>query len=179
MPRKPYKSVQKKANEDWMVEVLLLGYCMTAKGEKNYRRGLTVWDPPLPVWADVEAELLPGWIKEHPCTRPWAWWKEAAQGSPRLRTGGSGRRERNAPFEFGVPSDVWWKDVDPDNPPVYESQATYLQRHGFLTEAEKKWLAQHPEALEPEDVKYRLAIGPEIHYVGYTGPGYYEDSEDI
>jgi hypothetical protein len=31
-----------------------------------------------------------------------------------------------------------------------ESQAAYLSRHDLLTEAEKTWLAEHPEALEAD-----------------------------
>jgi hypothetical protein len=178
MPTNRKRVRREGKNEGWMVEVLLLGYCLMPNGEKNYRRGLTVWDPPLPAWADVEAELLPGWIREHPASRPWAWWKDAAP-EPRRRVGGSGRRGRNASLEFGVPTDTWFKDVDPDNPPIYESQAAYLRRLDLLTPAEKKWLAGHPEALEPEAIEYRLAIGPEVYYVGYKGPGYYEASEDI
>jgi hypothetical protein len=39
--------------------------------------------------------------------------------------------------------------IDPNDPPVYESEAAYLERHGLLTVAEKRWLADHPEALAP------------------------------
>ena len=41
------------------------------------------------------------------------------------------------------------KAYDPENPPTYESEAAYLQRHGFLTDAEIKWLDKHPKALKP------------------------------
>ena len=39
---------------------------------------------------------------------------------------------------------------DPDDPPVFESEAAYLQRHDLLTESEKEYLKSHPELLEPE-----------------------------
>ena len=39
---------------------------------------------------------------------------------------------------------------DPDDPPIFESQAAYLERHGLLTPAEKGALT--PEAFEPESV---------------------------
>jgi len=42
--------------------------------------------------------------------------------------------------------------IDPEDPPVFESEAAYLQRHGLLTPAEVKYLTKHPEALEPETV---------------------------
>lgn len=169
-------------NDDWMVSCHFYGHCRTKYAEKDRRKclQLTVWDrqTPLSVWADVSDELLPKFIREHPSTRPWSWWRKDAP-EPRLRVGGSGRRERNASLEFGLPTDAWFKDVDPDNPPTYESQAAYLQRLGLLTAPEKRWLTDHPEALQPEAIEYRLSTGPEVYYQGYSGPGYYEDSEDI
>jgi hypothetical protein len=45
------------------------------------------------------------------------------------------------------------KAIDPNDPPTFEAEAVYLERHGLLTAAEKKWLAKHPEALEPEKIK--------------------------
>ena len=39
-------------------------------------------------------------------------------------------------------------------PPVYESEAAYLDRQGLLTPAEKKYLKEHPESLEPEKVEF-------------------------
>ncbi|MBL7203246.1 MAG: hypothetical protein ISS63_02785 [Desulfobacteraceae bacterium] len=44
--------------------------------------------------------------------------------------------------------------IDENDPPVYESEAVYLERHGLLTASEKKWLAGHPEAMEPERVEF-------------------------
>jgi len=44
------------------------------------------------------------------------------------------------------------KAIDPDDPPVFESETAYLDRHGLLTPAEKKYLALHPELLAPEKV---------------------------
>ena len=177
MPRKPQKSVHKKANEAWVIEMMLYGYCTLPSGKKGRRMGLTVWDPPLPTWSEVEAELLPGWIREYPCSRPWGWWQSAPE--PRRRVGGTGRRERQTIFEFGIPyPNAWFRDADPDNPPLYESQGAYLLRLDLLSEAEKGHLAKNPGLLEPEAISYRLSTGPEIHYAGYSGPGYYEDHED-
>lgn len=67
-------------------------------------------------------------------------------------------------FNCGVPVD-WilvqgWSDevqpgdvVDINNPPIFESQAAYLERNNLLTAKEKKWLAKNQQALEPEVVK--------------------------
>ncbi len=38
---------------------------------------------------------------------------------------------------------------DPEDPPLYESEAAYLQRHGLLKKAETKWLENYPEAFDP------------------------------
>ncbi len=88
---------------------------------------------------------------------------------PRQRIGGSGRSLNETgsvpSFSFGLPSS--WptavyadaglaavNDVpDPLDPPTFESQASYLQRHGLLTDAEKRWLKNHPEALQPEAIR--------------------------
>jgi len=43
--------------------------------------------------------------------------------------------------------------IDPKDPPLYESQATYLLRHGILTPAERAHLKRYPALLEPEAVK--------------------------
>jgi len=43
--------------------------------------------------------------------------------------------------------------IDPADPPIFESQADYLQRHGCLTKEEVKHLGQHPNLLVPETVR--------------------------
>lgn len=53
------------------------------------------------------------------------------------------------PYKDG---DFQGKAVDPEDPPTFESQAAYLERHGLLTAYEKKWLEGHKEALEPETI---------------------------
>lgn len=46
------------------------------------------------------------------------------------------------------------KAIDPSDPPIFESEASYLERHGLLSPQEKKYLASHPEAMEPEMVNF-------------------------
>ena len=46
------------------------------------------------------------------------------------------------------------KAIDPNDPPQFESEAAYLQRHNLLTDAEKKFIEKHPELLEPEEVSF-------------------------
>jgi hypothetical protein len=142
-------------------------------------------------WERCRKESLADWLREHPCSRPWMWWKNDAprwtrkfEGciwdqqlpEPRRRVGGRGTPAYESlsyvpHFAFGIPtawvqkSDIAYhknlKDFDskpavaydPNNAPSYEAQASYLERHGLLTPTEKKWLAGHPEALEPETVE--------------------------
>ena len=150
-------------------------------------------------WKAHRVEVLPNFIRENPCTRPWIWWAISAPKEPvpgcaykfaqRLRLGGIGNLDfeflANVPrFSYGIPTgwiskfqveyyngrslDVHGKliesnykngdfegvPIDPENPPVFESEAAYLDRHGLLSKAEKKYLKQHPELLEPEKVEF-------------------------
>lgn len=175
MPTNRRRVRRPSQSEPWVKDYYLNGYQGQGRRALMYGNDGALLAYP---WEEAKKELLPEWILSNPCTRPWAFWEFDAPG-PRRRLGGTGRRERNAGLQFGAPSDVWWKDVDPADPPRYESEASYLQRHGFLTTAEKKWLADHPEALDPEAIEYRLATGPDSYPMGYSGPGYYEDREDI
>jgi len=48
---------------------------------------------------------------------------------------------------YGIP--VWFGD--PDNPPEFETQRTYLKRHGLLLPAERRKIAEpypHPLRIE-------------------------------
>lgn len=121
------------------------------------------------LWENAKGTVLERFIKQHPGCRPWAWWRFDSP-EPRQRVGGTGSPSYEcmgfAPaFSFGLPTS--WPSVvnvelelckksdvpDPDDPPVYESQAAYLQRHGLLTSAEIKWLTKHPAALQPEPIR--------------------------
>lgn len=89
---------------------------------------------------------------------------------PRQRIGGTGTPTFEVlnyvpAFRFGLPlswitdGDVQYygpdfrgKAIDRADPPLYESQAAYLRRHGILTPAEVKYLEKHPEVLDAEVV---------------------------
>jgi hypothetical protein len=131
-------------------------------------------------WEKVKTEILPEWIRKHPGTRPAAWWEFDAPQEPvpgwpafhaaqRRRIGGVGVPQHDviavAPrFDRGTP--CGWFDaegaavfegaipVDPNNPPTFESEASYLSRLELLTPAEVKYLAVRPELLEPEAVVF-------------------------
>jgi hypothetical protein len=66
---------------------------------------------------------------------------------PRRRIGGKGETPWDAglvvvpSFTKGIPSS--WQSVDENDPPIFESEASYLDRHGLLTATEKKFLEKH------------------------------------
>ena len=119
-------------------------------------------------WGDYRDQIMAEWIKKNPGCRPWAWWaleapKEAVAGwtherfnsAQRQRLGGIGTPMHEVTcswggFDKGIP--VSWAEIDPEDPPTYESESAFLQRHGLLTEPEKKYLQRHPELMEPETV---------------------------
>ena len=126
-------------------------------------------------WQEIERDLLDHWLAEHPGTRPapWYWWR--APEPMRRQVGGTGEPESKgvipySPFAApgvsmrnpdmrGVTADLpdyqgsWrglslgWLGVDPNDPPVIESEAAFLRRHRLLTAAEARRL--RPEDFEP------------------------------
>lgn len=120
-------------------------------------------------WEGARERLLTEWVKQSPGTRPHGWWlfdaprdPEAMKGTawegtlpiPRRRIGGKGTAMSEVfpgiipRYERGIPSS--WHTIDEEDPPEYESEAAYLERHGLLTETEKRRLkAAH---FEPEPV---------------------------
>jgi hypothetical protein len=112
------------------------------------------------IWAAAKEFVIPEWIKRHPGTRPPYWWTFDAPRVPkgrwpgvffdgtfaeRLRVGGIGKPEWEEKFpalvphyELGIPS--YWdiESIDVDDPPRFESQASYLRRHTLMTDAERR-----------------------------------------
>ncbi len=86
-------------------------------------------------WNDNRKELLDEWIKEHPGTRPWAWWEfdspAATDGELRRHTGGS------APIA-GSPLHMGHESYYRDKTTTFESEFDYLSRHRLLRAVEKK-----------------------------------------
>jgi len=114
------------------------------------------------LWEKVRDELLAEWIADHPGRRPWAFWKLDAT-EPRRRTGGRGEAypgydhpcnlRAGIPYRFMLQRDAdifrsvspggrEYEIYDPADPPRYESEASYLDRLGLLTDAERKRLTE-------------------------------------
>jgi hypothetical protein len=177
MPRKPQKTVMKKADEAWIIEYLLTGCVKRTDGSDSPRPYLQDAPDYEAEWQAARDELMAVWLKESPATRPWGWWEFDCTTGPRRRLGGRGRREKQAILSCGIPEPTtWWRGVNPAKPPLYESQAAYLQRHKLLAPAEKEWLEGHPEALQPITPEYQMETGPETRPLFAKG-SYYEDQE--
>jgi len=96
-------------------------------------------------------------VEDYPGTRPARWWEHDAPRlplgtypgagydgelpEPRKRLGGTGTPAYEVKcvkpsFSFGIPN--IWAGIDKNDPPIFESQAAYLKRHGFLFAGEER-----------------------------------------
>lgn len=168
MPSTRKRAPRRSLAEPWKVDFLLTGCVKRPDGGNSCKPYL--WEAAteccfaderalIPAWEAARGELLPRFIQDNPGRRPFAWWEFDCTTGPRRGAGGTGFSadvKYGPSLAFGVPDPGnWWQGVAPGDPPLFESQAAYLQRHGLLNEAEKRWLAQHPGALEPEKIEYR------------------------
>lgn len=85
MPSNRKRTRRPSQAEPWITEYLLYGYYTLPSGKRSILKTLAYGETPVPAWADVRDELLPAWIREHPGTRPFAWWECDA---PELRDPG-------------------------------------------------------------------------------------------
>ena len=115
-------------------------------------------------WGRVRDEILAGWIEEWPGSRPLHWWRFESS-EPRRRVGGVGQPAHEVSahveaYEFGLPT-MWVQQgdslrgvpIDPEDPPRFESEATYLERLGLLLPGEFEPLTEadfEPETIEVE-----------------------------
>jgi hypothetical protein len=110
-------------------------------------------------WQEYGDEITADWVAAHPGERPWGWWQHVAPG-PRLCLEGAKYVYRGA--KPGDGNWIWQEDFGlPGRPQarrpgaaparmLFESQATFLQRHDLLMPGEAERLTA--EALAPEIV---------------------------
>jgi hypothetical protein len=111
------------------------------------------------MWRVAGPAITQEWAESTPGRRPRCWWVFADE--PRRRVGGSGTPEFNwgrgwPQFVCGVPACWRWKaaggDADPDDPPTFEAEASYLLRRNMLTDGERCRLTDvdfEPISIEP------------------------------
>jgi hypothetical protein len=110
------------------------------------------------LWHRHGEQVLSDWAAERPGTRPTTWWRVAAprwNGSvrapePRMKVGGSGLPTHEAhpechfdadDFPSGIPR-RWETRPTLERLPVFESEASYLKRHGLLQPGEMERLTK-------------------------------------
>lgn len=102
------------------------------------------------MWACCCDEIMAAWVAEHPGRRPRAWWIFEAR-AQRQRIGGVGELADSDLYNMsatGLPA--YWVAVDPNNPPKFEAQAVYLERHRLFKPGERARL--RPGDFAPEIV---------------------------
>jgi hypothetical protein len=87
------------------------------------------------LWRRHRRSILADWILRHPGTRPTFWW---ALDAPEPRRQLSGRQCKSYPavvptYIRGIPADI---EIDEADPPVYETERAYLERHSLLEPGE-------------------------------------------
>ena len=146
-------------------------------------------------WQRHGPALLDEWIAARPGSRPWAWWEVAAPRwqpadqpasvrqitwldvcDPRRRVSGTGvpSYEIGALLPrvpHGLPSRV--VEVDSSDPPTYESEAAYLERHRLFQSGERRRVrasAWEPVAIVDDDTDDDTDTAREHAQKGRTDP---------
>ncbi len=124
------------------------------------------------IWKNPGRRPLPWWQYDAPrwCDPYPSCWFHGTLEEPRRRLGGIGTPSFEVlnyvpSFYKGIPTswiteddvrrcgpDFAGKAIDPEDPPIYESQTAYLQRHGLLSPVEIRYIEKHQELFEPERV---------------------------
>jgi hypothetical protein len=127
-------------------DVLLTGRThIVARASGFYRADAKLIMPAVEAaWNEVRDEILPRYVLENPGRRPWAWWIfDAPEPTRRLHGGfdafAKGPRANliDEILRFGC---GWYTSVGIDemaDPPIVETEAGYLERHGLLTDHER------------------------------------------
>jgi hypothetical protein len=106
------------------------------------------------LWSRARGEVLTGWLRDRPGSRPSIWWRLDAPRQllgthggafydgkfeqPRKQLSGAGCDASlisayMPSYESGLPTS--WAGYEEADPPVFESQAAYLRRHGLAHSA--------------------------------------------
>ena len=94
-----------------------------------------VWIARAPLlWVQHREAVLADWVKERPGTRPNSWWQFEMPLRQRDQLGGQGSC-RQMYLWCGIPRQ--WFNVSHGNPPVFESQASFLKRNQLLWSEEE------------------------------------------
>ena len=99
------------------------------------------------LWEAHREKVLKVWLRRRDGTRPPAWWAYDAPGL-REQIGGRGIRVPDDPRHAnGIPTG--WRWIDPSDPPSFEAQCVFLERHGLLFPGEARKFPRGPPSPEP------------------------------
>jgi hypothetical protein len=138
-------------------------------------------------WEQHRDAVVAHHSKRHPGTRPKLWWQFDAP-EPRRRVGGVGTPLHECGgawaelYEYGVPKQ--WKTachhpplvgvpISAEHPPLFESEAAYLRRHGLLLAGERQRLSRRsfePHVLVRRDGNYILMPHYRVEPFERVGP---------
>jgi hypothetical protein len=113
----------------------------------------------LEIWEIYGPEIVERHVEKHPGTRPEPWWHWRDKMRRRLGGIGGDKENRHCHFVRGMVADWHWDDLseryghiacDPNDPPRFEAEATYLKRHGEFPPGEEARLTD--KDFEPEVV---------------------------
>ena len=168
MPTKRKRKSRNRRPEtkDWELHYLRHGEVINEGRIKRFFINEEIHWPKL--WELHRDQILSEWAAKYPGTRPFAWWEfdaprqpigtypgcyfDGGLPAPRLKLKGAGTPNHEAlnyvpSFCFGLPA-TGYEALDPNDPPVYESEATYLKRHGLLIEGEEERADFTPETIQ-------------------------------
>lgn len=151
MPRKFRKSkrIDVRGAEEWQRVLLAFGPVGVIKMHPaNVLDLLSTHDEQWREWwSAYRKEILARWREMFRGTMPWGWWEFEAPRwddnrfsswslrlpAPRLKIGGSGvyRHDRQAYLPVHASGCYVLIDVIPAYPPIFESEAAYMARHGL------------------------------------------------
>jgi len=106
------------------------------------------------LWNENRNFFMASWLKDQACKRPFAWWFFEASEKRRMVSGiGVQAHERcNYKQAYIIGAPKYWTKIDENNPPMFESQAAFLQRLGSLNDGEAKFLRENPGLLQSESI---------------------------
>jgi hypothetical protein len=123
------------------------------------------------IWNEYKGAILKEWISESPGTRPWAWrwdsprdkvltWLDHIFPVARAQVSGKGttnveRYPGTLPtFHLGVLDS--WHEIDNNNAPMFEAEASYLKRHKLLSKEEERLLTEMD--YKPESISEIIGV---------------------
>lgn len=139
------------------------GYCLQYMQEPDCLAIPSLGD----LWIIHRDAILAECIETHPGTRPSCWWRWSrpvwsdrppsmkSECEPRRRLGGVGR-DQGYNFRLGLPTYWYDEPSDPSDPPKFESQAAYLDRHGLLSAGEQRRLKAAD--FQPETIAFDSTV---------------------